>query len=780
MKIIEQLQKSIRVAAIFNSDVQVAPACILWPDGDRQWKNAILQLVEKLPELFILGEYDPENRSGPAIWLRCVIAEKIDDIVLPRGCTPIFYLPGVSRQDLRAVETCPDYLKPIAELQYRGMIWSQLNTKDWTILAYLKTDQGGLGLDVAQDTDTKNAMLAALDPLLEEDFEKLKEKHLDKEYFNTLITGGDPVRDFLQWLDQGDSYRKKRSENEWKAFIENCKSKLGFNPQKEGILTGVAKLASCEGPWLPIWKRFCEAPKRYSKVPIRLLQCKMPPIELFSDERTHGSWPQWNDDQEKLLRKELKNLEKLPSHEARKRIIELETKHGKRRDLVWAELGEAPLAFSIEHCARLATLTQNSLAAGSIDDLLARYCDFGWQADDALLFALSYVSKIEDVEAAKTAIRSLYIPWAEECAQYLQKKVDESDYPGGSASDETLSKYSEGECVLFIDGLRFDVAKRLKDRLTRKGCKVEEKPVWAALPSVTATGKPAVSPVKDKIHGKDIDADFEPVVAESGKSLKGGYHLKKLMIDSGWEFLDSSSSGQGKGHAWSEICSIDHEGHSKGWKLAKHIDEMLGEIEERILKLFSKGWKSIRVVTDHGWLLVPGGLPKIELPSALTVNKWGRCAVLKPGAMSEAHQYPWYWNPSQYFVSAEGISCFNKGNEYAHGGLSLQECLVLALNITIETQKKIVEFKKIVWKGFRCAISVGGEISRLKVDIRKQPGDQSTSVILSRKLIDDDGKASVLVENEELEGSEAFIVLINEINEIVAQAAIVIGGGKND
>ena len=80
------------------------------------------------------------------------------DINLPEDKTPIFYLPGVGRQDLRAVQNCPDHLKSLAELQYRGTIWSQLNSKDWTILAFMKSDQGGLGLDVAQDNDSKDAM----------------------------------------------------------------------------------------------------------------------------------------------------------------------------------------------------------------------------------------------------------------------------------------------------------------------------------------------------------------------------------------------------------------------------------------------------------------------------------------------------------------------------------------------------------------------------------------------------------------------------------------------
>ena len=42
MKLIEKLLKAIRSAAVYNPDAQVAPACILWPDRDRQWSSRIL------------------------------------------------------------------------------------------------------------------------------------------------------------------------------------------------------------------------------------------------------------------------------------------------------------------------------------------------------------------------------------------------------------------------------------------------------------------------------------------------------------------------------------------------------------------------------------------------------------------------------------------------------------------------------------------------------------------------------------------------------------------
>jgi len=138
MQFIEKIIEKIReVARTFDSDLQCGPECILWPDKDCQWEKAIQIFLDKMPELLILGDYLPKERTGPAIWLRCVISEKNNSIELPKDKTPIIYLPGISRQDLRDVENCLENLKPLIELQFSGIIWSQSN-KDWTVLAFLK------------------------------------------------------------------------------------------------------------------------------------------------------------------------------------------------------------------------------------------------------------------------------------------------------------------------------------------------------------------------------------------------------------------------------------------------------------------------------------------------------------------------------------------------------------------------------------------------------------------------------------------------------------------
>jgi hypothetical protein len=583
MRVFDHLLKAVRGAADFNPEVQVAPSCILWPDKDRQWEAAIPRMRDRMAELLVLGEYAPEDRVGPAIWLRCVIAGKLAEVSLPAGGVPVLYLPGVSRQDLRAIEECPDGWKPLAELQYRGKIWSQINNKDWTILAFLKSDEGGLGLEVAQDNVARDAMQLALDRLLDEDLEQLKGRWLDKDYFNTLLIGGDLPRDLLRWLDLGDEFKTSCGVGPWRGFVEVCKSQLAFNPEAEGSLAGARKLAMREGPWEPVWNRYCEAPQRYPNIPTLIRQCRPPDLSVLDSpaEKLRG-WPQWNDDQESLLKQEWLGLKQRPAHDARRRVLELEKAHALRRDLVWAGLGESPLALASAHLAVIAEVTRTPLAAGSIEDLQVGFTTQGWRADDAVLSALQCVEKSADLPAVTEAIRAIYLPWIEESARYLQQLVDRSGYPGGTIATARAFAAAKGECVLFVDGLRFDTARRLRAVLEGQGGDVAETPTWTALPSVTATGKAAASPVRTWIGGADDCVDFEPCVAATGQSLRGGYHLRKLLTEHHWKVLDLADQGDGQGNAWCEFGDIDSEGHHRGWKLARQIDSLLAEIADRI------------------------------------------------------------------------------------------------------------------------------------------------------------------------------------------------------
>ena len=585
MQYIEKIVEKIRHAGTtFDPAVQVAPECILWPDKECQWEKAIQILFEKLPELLILGEYLPEKRTGPAIWLRCVISDKNSLISSPKDKKPIVYLPGVSRQDLRNVENCPENLKPLIELQFSGIIWSQGN-KDWTVLAFLKANLSNFTLDIIDNAETKTAVLRALKPLLHTEIETLKDQTIDKEFFNNLLAC-DYTRYMLQWLNQGDAFKSSIDNDEWQAFLETCKSKLSFNPDQEGNLSAATKLASHVKSWDPIWQRFCEAPNRYPKIPDLIQKCKPPKSILWQNpgQSEYDRWPQYNQEQEENLRKELKTFDSLTPHKTRDKINELEKDHGTRRDLVWAELGKAPLAQALKHLSTISNITcLNPLTAGTAQDLSTIYQKSGWQADNAMIYALDNVEKQEDIEAIKTAIIAIYKPWVEESARYLQKITYENGYAGSDVTNHKAPMYEKGECVLFVDGLRFDAAKRLAKTLTDQGYQIEENPVWAALPSVTATGKPAVTPVRNKIQGGDANADFEPKVAETSQPLTS-YYLKKLLIEAGWETLEPPYERKPESNAWCESWAILTTKATQGAdKLAKHLEEILLEIQDQII-----------------------------------------------------------------------------------------------------------------------------------------------------------------------------------------------------
>ena len=777
MRIIDRLIQAIRAAATHNPDATVPPDCILWPDKDRQWEPIIPRLLTEMPELLVLGLYEPDKRTGPAIWLRCAMAGKGIDPPLPGDTIPVLYLPGFGRQDLRAVEECPEVIKPLAELQYRGTLWSQVNAKDWTIRAFLKADRGGLGLDVAMDQGSGNAMQMALYRLLDEEIQTLTNRRLDQAFFNTLLAGDDPIRDILQWLDRGESFREERDKNTWSGFVAVCKLRLGFDPDNDGPLGGAARLAAHEGAWRAVWDRFCEAPKRYPHIPALIRKTAMPRV-LFADL---SGWPQHNEQEERSLQGDLLPLEAWPLHKIRHRLQELDIQHGERRAWVWAELFESPLALALAHLHTLAEVTKTSLASGTIEEMALSYRNQGWQADDAALRALSSIQTDEALTAVRALLRALYLPWLEDAARHLQKAVQASGYPALELGKEPPPSLP-GDCILFVDGLRLDTARRLAQKLMEGGFSVAEHPRWSTLPSVTATGKPAVTPVRHLLAGQEDQGDFEPCVAATGQSLKGGYALRKLLETAGWQVLDAVDTGDPLGRAWCAFGNVDHEGHERGWKLAHHLEALLDDIVHRVSQLLKAGWRRIRVRTDHGWLLMPGGLPKRELAAALSETRWGRCAVIKQGARTDAPLFPWSWNPHLAIALADGICCYRAGMEYAHGGLSLQECLTLDLTIVAADADEgniPITLASIHWKGMRCKVTIAGESAGLLLDMRTHPGNPTTSVVKTiRPFAPERGESSVVVEDDGLEGSEATIVILDGRQQLMAQQSTVIGGGE--
>ena len=142
-------------------DGQDRPVAILWTDPKEQWRPLVPLLLKAIPELLVYGDYDSDSRTGPAIWLRCLVDRVLKVPALPEDKTPIIYLPGVSRQDLRAGEECRETLRPLVELMYRGSLWLQQNGNDWGLLSFLGS-KNTINLDISREQATFEALLRAL------------------------------------------------------------------------------------------------------------------------------------------------------------------------------------------------------------------------------------------------------------------------------------------------------------------------------------------------------------------------------------------------------------------------------------------------------------------------------------------------------------------------------------------------------------------------------------------------------------------------------------------
>ncbi len=777
--LLEALRASLLHAARYDPGDVAAPAAVLWTDADGQWRPVVEHLRTIMPELLTLGEYEAATRTGPAIWLRCVIEPAVRAATFPEldwqsETVPVVYMPNVSRQTLRAVEECPDVLKPLVEIQFRGTVWTQKNGKDWTIRAFLVSDDGGLGLDVAEDKLTLQAMQGALSQLAVTPVTRLRTKRLEAEDFDKLMIGDTP-RDLLMWLGNPEDTRAHWDQGRWSAFRNRCRHDYDFDPENDGEIVGGEKLGVCKDAWYAVWERFGESPTLYPGIPELLKRAKPSGLFIFEKE----TWPDENDALENDLRKALEDIASMKPADGRHRLQQLEVEHGMRRGWVWARLGMAPLASALQHLALLAQRTETALGGDSAEAMAKLYTDGGYLADDAVMRALACVKTALDVAAIQAAVRCVYLPWMEDSARNFQACLVVKAPPGVKQMDQIAAQ--TGECIVFADGLRFDVGQRLVAMAEERRLEVSGASRWAALPTVTATAKPAVSPAAKHIRGGQLGADFCPEMGDAGEVMTAE-RLRKLLAADGYQVLTATDVGDPKAanaRGWTEYGEFDSLGHTLQAKLAARIDDQLDLLIERVQSLLDAGWIRVRIVTDHGWLLVPGGMPKVQLPKYLAESRWSRCASIKDSSHVEVPVAGWSWNPQQRFAHAPGAHCFVSGQEYAHGGVSLQECVIPVLTIALSGAQAgtVVKVMELQWVGLRCRVTVEPAAAGLTVDLRTKPNVPASSITAPRPL-DANGKAALLVADDSLEGTMVSLVIVDASGHVVSKQATTVGGDK--
>lgn len=301
---------------------------------------------------------------------------------------------------------------------------------------------------------------------------------------------------------------------------------------------------------------------------------------------------------------------------------------------------------------------------------------------------------------------------------------------------------------------------------------------WAALPTVTATAKPAVTPIADKITGGKLDITFAPHFKES-KKIADASGLRAAITAAGGQVIGPGEFALARDGAiggWQEAGEIDSLGHNLKARLAGQVRTEVRKVAETVRSLLESGWKCVRVVTDHGWLLMPGGLPKVELSKHLVATKWARCAVLNGSPDSGVVLACWHWNASSSVATAPGIACFTAKQEYAHGGISIQECLIPDFVVTpgsvgVGTSKAVIT--SVAWANFRCVLETRDSNSEMSIDVRLETAN-GKSVLKKTRSLEPDGSVNIPIEDD-YENKKLVVVLLASNGEIISQRTTRIG-----
>jgi hypothetical protein len=764
VKVVEHIAAALRQACSFNHNDRVAPAALLWPDKGSEWRPVVARLAKTMP-IVMLGEYDGE-RSGPAIWIRCVVDRTLGD--LSEGKIPIVYLPGCERADLRTVEACPAELEPIAELQYRGALFGSRAGRDWTLTAFFTNRDEGLGIEIGRDAETERAFQRALPVLLDEPVESLKKKAPLRGAELGALLEPDPVKRLLDWLNDPTSI-DALDERTREELARVARAEYSLSLGDDGPIVAGERLGSRAGPWKKVWDRFAENPSRYPGVIDRLRQAR--PVEVIVFE-SRGAWPQDNEEAEDGLRAALVMLHDRPERQVRSEIQRLEQQHRERRGWVWAELGQAPLAGALEHLALLADRSGHQLAGETPTEIGGTFASAGWRIDAAALLALASVSASPDRRAVEGVVVALYRPWADAAALRLQGAVISQGTDGfGGIPDPPTA----GECVLFTDGLRFDLGARLQSLLEGRGLRVALSWQLASLPSLTATAKPAVSLAASRLAGGE---GFDTVVADTGQAVTAEV-LRRTIASEGVTVISNGVVPDPSMSGWAEFGNVDAIGHSQTERFVHDVAGHVGDIADRVVALLESGWQVVRVVTDHGWLYLPGGLEKVNLPQHLTVKRKGRAARLRDDAGPVEHPVvPWRWDPSVRIAVAPGLSCYTEGRVYEHGGISPQECVTPVLTTTRPAVPSHITIADVSWAGMRVRVIVEDAPSGAMLDVRTRAASTATSKLDRPSPVRGDGSAAALVSDPDSAGEAVFVVIVDQGGSIIAQRQTTIGGDE--
>src|SRR5262249_49766286 len=135
-------------------------------------------------------------------------------------------------------------------------------------------------------------------------------------------------------------------------------------------------------------------------------------------------------------------------------------------------------------------------------------------------------------------------------------------------------------------------------------------------------------------------------------------------------------------------------------------------------------------------------------------------------------QAPWTWNKMVMVATAPGAHVFRGGMEYAHGGISPQECVVPELLVAPLRGVRRAVLVEVSWVGMRLRVRADGG-DGLTAGVRVGAGP---SIADRPRQLDAEGRTSLLVADDSFAGQTAMLTLRDTQDHLVAGKTVVVGG----
>jgi hypothetical protein len=334
----------------------------------------------------------------------------------------------------------------------------------------------------------------------------------------------------------------------------------------------------------------------------------------------------------------------------------------------------------------------------SVDDLVTAYAGDWWQLD-RLHLRVRAGAALYEMPEARRVVDGAYFDYVSRVGDHFSQLVETGGvWPPGGAADVTCLRRSLWDPhagrhgVIVSDGLRLDLAHDLAELLDDNGPTLDH--VLSTLPSNTPFGMSALLPLTETPVGVDFSGGKAKLTQDGAARLEerdGRKDLlaRKLLNEKGKPavgFVDLEQllkDGHVPGAQVVVVFDqrIDEQGHKGTEELPGLVGKMVRNLKRAIDMLHNAGIGTVHVVTDHGFLLLPpdavDGLGAPQVPPTQYLYKHQRWTALRPGALiSEVLRLPLPLSPEITLGFARGVRSLEKAEQYLHGGISLQECVI--------------------------------------------------------------------------------------------------------